>query len=270
MKRMTIRPLSIPRIRFAHEYGSDRYDITFPIISDQLEISYLVKGDVLWESGEERILIPEGSVVVNDFSYTFRQYGDGHACRHRTVGLRMEYERDAEGEGAVTLPRIYPPGAISEQSDRLISRIIAEYAVSGPASAKSVSLIFELLGHLDQQAGIPACSGKEKSAAGAAFADAALHYLAEHLDRAVTVEEVAAHIHISTGYLSAVFKQYTGQSVIGYFNRLKMERVCELMRVRGLTLKQAGVFVGLLDENYLSRMFRRYTGTSVKTFQQTL
>ena len=50
MKRMTIRPLSIPRIRFAHEYGSDRYDITFPIISDQLEISYLVKGDVLWES----------------------------------------------------------------------------------------------------------------------------------------------------------------------------------------------------------------------------
>ena len=266
MERMTIRPLSIPRIRFAHEYGSDDYDITFPIISNQLEISYLVEGDVLWESGEERLQIPEGSVVVNDFARVFRQYGDGHACRHRTVGLRMAYER--EGEGAVALPRVCPPGVVSAQSDRLISRIITEYTVSGSASAKSVSLVFELLDYLDRKAGIPAFSGEGMSATGAAFADAALHYLAEHLDRAVTVEEVAAHIHISPGYLSAVFKQYTGQSVIGYFNRLKMERVCELMRVRGLTLKQAGVFVGLLDENYLSRMFRRYTGKNVKEFQK--
>lgn len=86
MERMTIRPLSIPRIRFAHEYGSDDYDITFPIISDQLEISYLVDGDVLWESGEERLRIPEGSVVVNDFARVFRQYGDGHACRTAPSG----------------------------------------------------------------------------------------------------------------------------------------------------------------------------------------
>lgn len=166
------------------------------------------------------------------------------------------------------MPRVCPPGVVSAQSDRLISQIITEYTVSGSASAKSVSLVFELLDYLDRKGGIPAFSGEGMSATGAAFADAALHYLAEHLDRAVTVEEVAAHIHISPGYLSAVFKQYTGQSVIGYFNRLKMERVCELMRVRGLTLKQAGVFVGLLDENYLSRMFRRYTGKNVKEFQK--
>ena len=46
-----------------------------------------------------------------------------------------------------------------------------------------------------------------------------------------------------------------------------MERVCELMRVRGLSLKQAGAFVGLLDENYLSRLFRRHTGVSVREFR---
>ena len=64
-----------------------------------------------------------------------------------------------------------------------------------------------------------------------------------------------------------VFKRHTGQSRIAYFNRLKMERVCELMRVRGLSLKQAGAFVGLLDENYLSRLFRRHTGVSVREFR---
>lgn len=266
MDTVTLLPQSIPRIWFAHEYGSAQYDISFPAMADRLEICHLIEGDVIREQDGRSIRIPNGSVIVNDYSCPVRYSGDGEYCLHRTVGLQMVFERKT-GEGAVVLPLIQRPGTAAALAGRTIARMIAEYAVSGPGSAKSLSLVFELLSLLDikEGGGNPAESGLSDS--GAALADAALHYLAERLDRPVRVEEVAASLHVSSGYLSAVFKRYTGQSLIAYFNRLKMERVCELMRVRGLSLKQAGAFVGLLDENYLSRLFRRHTGVSVKEFR---
>lgn len=264
MDALILLPKSIPRIWFAHEYGSERYDITFAVMPDRLEICYLMQGDIMQERRNQTIKIPEGSVVVNDYACPTRYYSDGKYCRHRTVGLQMAFERK-EGEGAVSLPWIQAPGTTAALAGQMISRIMAENAVSGPSSAKNRSLIFGLLSLLDTKH--PNRSDSERSSAGTALADAALHYLAEHLDRPVTVKEVALALNISAGYLSMVFKQYTGQSPIAYFNRLKMERVCELMRVRGLSLKQAGACVGLLDENYLSRLFRRYTGISVKEFR---
>lgn len=257
-------PKSVPQVWFAHEYGSERYDITFAVMPDRLEICYLMQGDILQEREGRTLKIPEGAVLINDYSCPTRYYSDGKYCRHRTVGLKMAYDRN-EGEGAVRLPLIRPPGATATLAGQILSRIMAENAVSGPSSAKNRSLAFELLSLLDTRQ--PERPESNMSSSAAALADAALHYLAENLDRSVTVEEMAMALNISAGYLSMVFKQYIGQSPIAYFNRLKMERVCELMRVRGLSLKQAGACVGLLDENYLSRLFRRYTGTSVKEFR---
>ena len=177
------------------------------------------------------------------------------------VGLQMSFRR-ASAEDALVLPLVLCPGTAAALAGQTISRIIAEHAVSGPGSAKCVSLVFELFSLLDLKEPCGSRSGTGRLDSGAA-----LHYLAEHLDRPIRAEEIAASLNVSTGYLSTVFKRHTGQSLIAYFNRLKMERICELMRVRGLSLKQAGAFVGLLDENYLSRLFRRHTGVSVREFR---
>lgn len=266
MDTVTLLPQSIPRIWFAHEYGSREYDIPFPVMADRLEICHLIEGDVSREQGGRTVRIPRGSVVMNDYSCPVRYYGEGGYCLHRTVGLQMSFTR-ASAEDALVLPLVLCPGTAAALAGQTISPIIAEYAVSGPGSAKCVSLVFELFSLLDLKEPCGSRSGTGRLDSGAALADAALHYLAEHLDRPVRAEEIAASLNVSTGYLSTVFKRHTGQSLIAYFNRLKMERVCELMRVRGLSLKQAGAFVGLLDENYLSRLFRRHTGVSVREFR---
>ena len=84
----------------------------------------------------------------------------------------------------------------------------------------------------------------------------------------LTVTELAEHAQISPSYLSGLFKAYTGQSIIDYTNRIKVERVKEmLISQRGILLREAGESVGILDENYLSRLFKRYAGMSVRDFQ---
>ena len=60
----------------------------------------------------------------------------------------------------------------------------------------------------------------------------------------------------------------TGQTLITYINRVKIERVKELLLINNaITLKEAGENVGIEDENYLSRIFKQYTGLSVREFR---
>ncbi len=44
MDTVTLLPQSIPRIWFAHEYGSREYDIRFPVMADRLESCHLIEG----------------------------------------------------------------------------------------------------------------------------------------------------------------------------------------------------------------------------------
>ena len=77
MDTVTLLPQSIPRIWFAHEYGSREYDIPFPVMADRLEICHLIEGDVSREQGGRTVRIPRGSVVMNDYSCPVRYYGEG-------------------------------------------------------------------------------------------------------------------------------------------------------------------------------------------------
>ena len=91
----------------------------------------------------------------------------------------MSFTR-ASAEDALVLPLVLCPGTAAALAGQTISRIIAEYAVSGPGSAKCVSLVFELFSLLDLKEPCGSRSGTGRLDSGAALADAALHYLAEH------------------------------------------------------------------------------------------
>ena len=73
---------------------------------------------------------------------------------------------------------------------------------------------------------------------------------------------------ICPSYLSALFKAYTGRSIVDYTNAMRVEKVKELLLTRDFRLREAGVSVGVLDENYMSRLFKKYTGQSVQAFQR--
>ena len=86
------------------------------------------------------------------------------------------------------------------------------------------------------------------------------------MDKKLTVGEIAGYLHISDGYFSRLFKSVTGQTVIEYVNRVKLERVRDLIASRQATLREAGESVGIYDENYLSRLFRQYMGLTVREY----
>ncbi len=90
----------------------------------------------------------------------------------------------------------------------------------------------------------------------------ATHYLHERIERKLSMESLAAYLGYSVGHTTALFKQVTGQSPLSYFNRMKIEKTCEMLSSTDMKMNQISHKVGIEDSLYFSRLFRKVMGMS--------
>jgi two-component system response regulator YesN len=86
-------------------------------------------------------------------------------------------------------------------------------------------------------------------------------YVAGHLDRKISLEDAAAHLHLHPSYLSRLFKRETGENFVEYVTRLKMERAKELLEMSGKTVEEIADMLGYDNKNYFGKLFKAHTGT---------
>ena len=275
--------LSLPQICFAHAFASAHYHFDFPVIEKQLEISLLQEGDTFRRYEDGRIeFLPAEHFFLSTYTEPFTAQSRAAFCRHITVGLSSDYRitpltredflADCQHRSS-TFPTFY----ISDEGlelagnttcEALLSRLIDRFALPDAEQALyCTGLLYELLGAISGATVRAAVlEGGGLSPAGLHYAQRAVQYIAEHLSEKLTVDGIADHLGISTGYLSMLFKAYTGASIVRYVNAARVEKLRELLLSRRMSLRQAGESVGLGDENYCSRLFRQYTGQSVRDF----
>ena len=87
----------------------------------------------------------------------------------------------------------------------------------------------------------------------------------EHLGQPLTIEQLSNLCHMSKSNLKRIFLRYSGMGVIGYFNRMKINRACELL-VQGESVGNTARVLGFSDQNYFSTVFRRITGLSPSAY----
>lgn len=82
-----------------------------------------------------------------------------------------------------------------------------------------------------------------------------------HIDKRLSVAELAALCHMSEVNLQKVFSRYAGVGIMEYFNRAKMRKATELLG-EGLSVKETALRLGFHDQNYFSTVYKRITGCS--------
>jgi len=94
-------------------------------------------------------------------------------------------------------------------------------------------------------------------------------YVYNHLDRKVSLEDAAAHLHLNPSYLSRLFKRETGENFIEYVTRMKMEKAKELLEISDRTIDEIAEMLGYDNKNYFSKLFKTYTGSVPTAFRST-
>ena len=92
----------------------------------------------------------------------------------------------------------------------------------------------------------------------AALAGNARRYLDEHLDRHVTVEEIAESFYLSPHYFGNLFKSATGLSVKEYHHAARMAKAAELLREGNLNISEIAQALGFETVHYFSRRFKEF------------
>lgn len=92
-------------------------------------------------------------------------------------------------------------------------------------------------------------------------------HLRRHLDKQISVGQLAALAGLSGSHFSAMFKTATGMGVVEYQRRLRIARARELLLSTRLSIAEIAGAVGYTDQFYFSRQFRAVTGSSPSEFR---
>ena len=82
----------------------------------------------------------------------------------------------------------------------------------------------------------------------------------------LTLTELSARAQLSPAYLSKIFKDNTGYSLIIFFNKMKIDKAKELIIEGNKKIKDVAYEVGFSDEFYFSRIFKKIEGISPAEF----
>lgn len=92
-------------------------------------------------------------------------------------------------------------------------------------------------------------------------------YMLEHLDQAVSLDDLATVANMSKYHFSHRYKELTGYSPIKHFLHLKMEQACHLLDVTELGVGEIARQLGYEDPLYFSRLFSNTIGSSPRGYR---
>ncbi|WP_415639915.1 response regulator, partial [Paenibacillus lupini] len=99
----------------------------------------------------------------------------------------------------------------------------------------------------------------------------AIQYTKTHFgDQELSIAVVCAHLHISTGYFSSLFKKEVKLTYGAYLLQLRMEAAKEYLRTTEMKTFEIADKVGFADPNYFSLCFKKYEGVSAKEYRNAL
>lgn len=251
---------SMPKVEFAHRYGTDRYSNLLRPKAYAVEISYVLQGSIhIEEAGKTVDIVPCESVVTtvyNRSQHLFCPEGEYH--QHSTVGFTVDYEETEEG--GLILPQILSFKTPENPVRPLLEQMVLLFSLE-PNSPRVLAMLFELMGMISEryQAGLQSETtfGKEW------YVTRAKEYIIENIEKAPRVTDAAKLLDISPGYLSHIFTELTGQTVTQFINDIRVRRIEELVLSYGMDIKRAGEQVGLMDPNYVSRLFKQVRGCTL-------
>ena len=110
--------------------------------------------------------------------------------------------------------------------------------------------------------------GQNDTAGRTALLEKARQYVRDNVDKRIMLQDVADHVCLSPGYLSALFKKQYNQNFVDFINEEKCRRACELIGQGQHKIYEISYMLGFENAYYFTRVFKRHIGMTPTEFQK--
>ena len=93
----------------------------------------------------------------------------------------------------------------------------------------------------------------------------ACNYISCNLSDLLSLDTVAAHVHVNPTYLSRLFKKETGISFNTYINQMRIAKAMQLLET-GRKITDVSGMVGFDNSKYFSQVFKKQTGRTPREY----
>ncbi|MBR0470082.1 MAG: helix-turn-helix transcriptional regulator [Clostridia bacterium] len=87
-------------------------------------------------------------------------------------------------------------------------------------------------------------------------------YMKSHINKKITVNDIAAHVGINRSYLSRLFKKYKGISPQQYLVLLRVNTAAQYLKNTDVSVAEAAYSVGYSDYHVFNKAFHAHFNTS--------
>lgn len=94
-------------------------------------------------------------------------------------------------------------------------------------------------------------------------------YLQDNQDRAVSVRDVAAQVHLSERHANRLFRAATGTTIHAYLTQIRLEAAAQRLLERGTSIKEIAHSCGYSDVRHFTTAFRQRWGRAPAAFRAT-
>ncbi|WP_135552776.1 helix-turn-helix domain-containing protein [Paenibacillus cymbidii] len=114
-------------------------------------------------------------------------------------------------------------------------------------------------------------TAERRDSRGSGLKEEVLDYIAAaYQDVNLSVSTIAEHFRVSSGHLSRLFKEQSGESMLDAINRVRLARAKELLAQDGVSIAEAAVRVGYYNSNAFIRTFKKYEGITPGQYKMKL
>lgn len=96
----------------------------------------------------------------------------------------------------------------------------------------------------------------------------AKEWIREHLSEEISLQSLAAALHMNPFYVSRLFKQETDETYLEFTTRIRFEKARELLMGSALKMHEIAALVGYKDANYFSIAFKKHQGINPTDFRK--
>ena len=97
----------------------------------------------------------------------------------------------------------------------------------------------------------------------------AINYINSHIEQKMSLESIAEECHVSSRYLSQVFKKSVNITVNAYISIAKIDRAISYITSEQMQFSEVASILGFSSAQYFSTVFKKYTGVTPSEFLES-
>ncbi len=97
--------------------------------------------------------------------------------------------------------------------------------------------------------------------------DKIIFYLKSNIYHHITLENIANELNYSVSWIKTNFKNEIGIGIIEYFNKIKIDKAKELLKM-DIKIGKVANILNFSDHTYFNRLFKKYTGFTPSEYRK--